>query len=52
MKKTKTKTAAAPTPEGIRYAALKGMSYAPSRRDEHRKARKNAKAAIRRGEWA
>lgn len=50
MKKAKTKKA--PTPRAIQYAALKGMSYAPSRRDEHRKARKAAKNAIRRGDWA
>lgn len=50
-KKGKLTTATAPTPRGIQYAALKGMSYRPSARDQHRRDRTAAKKALRRGEW-
>jgi len=38
-------------PTGAQYNALKGMSYAPSTRDEHRKGRKQARQSIKRGDW-
>jgi len=50
------KRKAAPTPkgripEGIRYEALKGMSYRPGPREQHRKDRKAVRLAVKRGDW-
>lgn len=38
-------------PRGAQYQALKGMGYAPSVRDGHRKARKAVRQSLKRGDW-
>jgi hypothetical protein len=38
-------------PKGAQYNALKGMGYTPSRRDQHRKTRKQARQNLKRGDW-
>jgi hypothetical protein len=38
-------------PEGIRYAALKGMGYRPTVRDTTRRDRSATRRALKRGEW-
>lgn len=38
-------------PTAAQYNALKGMCYSPSVRDQKRKARKDARQSIKRGDW-